>query len=877
MLYRPVLDTLLHTLGLNKHFPLALVHAGPGSLGLGIDDFSTVQGVAQLKLLLGHMNMNDRTGELAAITVGSLELEVGMGKCPLWHPHVTKLDHVTTTWVSSIGRFLHRMGCRIETRLVRQVGPQRVNDNFLMQLALDGKYKLKLIQQCRLWLQVCTLADICDAAGKQIEKWAFKKKGRKSKLKWMQQEEPSRKAWGEWRRFLCSLVVDRRSDSGYYLKQNYKMAAWRSTHQEWQWLGDPMMVVNCEGQRFWREGAGLRSMREDLQYVAQKLHPVQVHEARSGMRRFRDPGWLRCNCVDGEDGVRRLRGRTLPTMQGLCINDIEGDLVIATDGTLKNGKGGAACTLHTTVEPGTIKAIIPVDGRPNQLSSYRTELFGMLGALLILHEVLQNYKGPLLLATATLWCDNQSAVNKFNLLSGERHYSIATANMADADVLQEIRYWKHSLPIPIAANWVKSHQDECTTREARLNRIVDRLASMQHNTTGEWASTTKSQMLPHTIAQLHLPQGRYTGCINKNIQYELWSEEANEYILRKLNLNQRGMRIDWSSLGRHHKSLSWQRRATRLKMIFRWAPTQSRLHRIQQADSAKCPLCNSEIETVEHVMQCKSPAATSARKAALVELELSLEDVGTHPDLVSIMSEAIETGREPVCDCSESEINLQGLMDAQRKVGWPYLKFGVLALEWRNTQTAWAELRDPDYSNKREDRWATQVQEILWQYVTTVWEHRNATVHGKDENEARRIKTDKLRAQARAVVTNPPALGPRDRHLLTDYDVGRMKGRILHHWLRAVRSAARKESLLRKKEEREGVIRFMAGLRERQRRRRPRTYRQQTVTEFLAGVLDSSDPNDDGESATNDISGPLGLRIIAQRELQQSVPHHDNS
>ena len=113
---------------------------------------------------------------------------------------------------------------------------------------------------------------------------------------------------------------------------------------------------------------------------------------------------------------------------------------------------------------------------------------------------------------------NRNDVKVFKL----SNYSIATANMADADVLQEIRYWKHSLPIPIAANWVKSHQDECTTREARLNRIVDRLASsMQHNTTGEWASTTKSQMLPHTIAQLHLPQGRYTGCINKNIQYEL--------------------------------------------------------------------------------------------------------------------------------------------------------------------------------------------------------------------------------------------------------------------------------------------------------------------------------------------------------------------
>ena len=58
-LFRLVLDVLLHTLGLNKRFPLALVHTSPGSLGLGIDDFPTVQGVTQLKLLLGHLNMKD--------------------------------------------------------------------------------------------------------------------------------------------------------------------------------------------------------------------------------------------------------------------------------------------------------------------------------------------------------------------------------------------------------------------------------------------------------------------------------------------------------------------------------------------------------------------------------------------------------------------------------------------------------------------------------------------------------------------------------------------------------------------------------------------------------------------------------------------------
>ena len=52
-LFHPVMDVILHTLGLNKHFPLALVHAGPESLGLGIDDLAMVQGIAQLQLLLG--------------------------------------------------------------------------------------------------------------------------------------------------------------------------------------------------------------------------------------------------------------------------------------------------------------------------------------------------------------------------------------------------------------------------------------------------------------------------------------------------------------------------------------------------------------------------------------------------------------------------------------------------------------------------------------------------------------------------------------------------------------------------------------------------------------------------------------------------------
>ena len=71
-----------------------------------------------------------------------------------------------------------------------------------MQLALDGIYNLKLIQQCRLWLQVVTLADICDPVGTKIEKWAFGERGRNSNLHWIRQGDPSPAAWSKWKKLL---------------------------------------------------------------------------------------------------------------------------------------------------------------------------------------------------------------------------------------------------------------------------------------------------------------------------------------------------------------------------------------------------------------------------------------------------------------------------------------------------------------------------------------------------------------------------------------------------------------------------------------------------------------------------------------------------
>ena len=114
-------------------------------------------------------------------------------------------------------------------------------------------------------------------------------------------------------------------------------------------------------------------------------------------------------------------------------------------------------------------------------------------------------------------------------------------------MLHKIKLLKAALPIVITARWVKSHQRECTTREARLNRIADALVATQHQQIGTWASKSTSTMLPYTRAQLHLSGVRYTGKIDRNIQRVLYEEEAWKYVVSKMNFHLAHHLVDWQA------------------------------------------------------------------------------------------------------------------------------------------------------------------------------------------------------------------------------------------------------------------------------------------------------------------------------------------
>ena len=85
-----------------------------------------------------------------------------------------------------------------------------------------------------------------------------------------------------------------------------------------------------------------------------------------------------------------LHGDVLPSYNRPIFEDIEDNIMIATDRTVKDRRGGAAYKIHSAITPGRACGIIPVNGHRWHTTAYCTELFGILGVIFFLYKLLGN-------------------------------------------------------------------------------------------------------------------------------------------------------------------------------------------------------------------------------------------------------------------------------------------------------------------------------------------------------------------------------------------------------------------------------------------------------------------------------------------------------
>ena len=200
-------------------------------------------------------------------------------------------------------------------------------------------------------------------------------------------------------------------------------------------------------------------------------------------------------------------------------------------------------------------------------------------------------------------------------------------------------------------------------------------------------------------------------------RYDKGLEEIRQHIQKKNKWTDKKMEsIDWVQHGvlqRQHRE--WTVQVT--KQMHKIVPTNAVRQRYKLIPEPTYLLCNSEPETMYHVVQYKQ----GTRKEWRQQLEQQLTEVGktqkAPPDIVQafVHGWVSWTENKEVWTPLGASTGVQTAMTQQNEIGWHYLLHGLAVRAWRKTMTTTQIIQQhgttPD-SNKM--AWVTNMLDTIW-------------------------------------------------------------------------------------------------------------------------------------------------------------------
>ena len=166
------LPHFLSKMGINQMTPTAIRHGPPHLGGMDIFRLETEQGVHHTKLVIGHFRKEDEVGHMLHISLDHLQLQAGVSWPVLSQPGHIQRTYIDPCYLSHTWEFLDGIDSHLRIETTAWLRPQRQGDSFIMEdiAALPGITTTELVhaQRCRLYLQITSLADICNSNGTDI-------------------------------------------------------------------------------------------------------------------------------------------------------------------------------------------------------------------------------------------------------------------------------------------------------------------------------------------------------------------------------------------------------------------------------------------------------------------------------------------------------------------------------------------------------------------------------------------------------------------------------------------------------------------------------------------------------------------------------------
>ncbi len=167
----PTLMAALPKLRFNRHTERSIIHGPLLHGGLNLPHLYTIQGISQLKFLIGHLRAQDKTFKLIIIRHGYLQLLVSTQSNFLSSPYQIYSRWACHSWFVFLWQFMDKAQVKIHMADAWLHPPLSGNDINIMDHFMQQNnpiQKLLQINRCRVYLQVLSLSDLAPADGARL-------------------------------------------------------------------------------------------------------------------------------------------------------------------------------------------------------------------------------------------------------------------------------------------------------------------------------------------------------------------------------------------------------------------------------------------------------------------------------------------------------------------------------------------------------------------------------------------------------------------------------------------------------------------------------------------------------------------------------------
>ena len=402
-----------------------------------------------------------------------------------------------------------------------------------------------------------------------------------------------------------------------------------------------------------------------------------------------------------------------------------------SDGSLKDDFGTSAFTVLLKNVKNRYEGQNRVPGEDDEQSSYRSELCGILGNMILMNAIcsIHGIDEP---CEMTVGSDSESALwNAFGDID-------VSTKMASPDIVAAIREQIRASPLKWKSKWVKGHQDQkgkitVLDEWATANVRCDELATEKWEATMEDDSGNPRPMVDSLLGEtwtLWLDGRKRSTNLDTALYRHAKADDIISYWAKVGRISRDSHElVDWDGYKAASKAFR-TRQIWLAKHFSGWGGSGVMMSKRKERDNAACHKCGIP-ETTIHTVQCQH--ATS--KATYAIVRKPLKSWLTKTTSLAIMKavlchlDAYQESRS-VVDIGEfnHEIRIAALYQAT--IGTRSFGEGLLSRHWQLVQRRHNLQKGGHETSKR---WVSKLIQHLWDISWNMWDKRNDEIHNSAE------------------------------------------------------------------------------------------------------------------------------------------------